>query len=73
MLGNFLNRKTSKLDIKSNSNDDLIKMIVTCYDEENVDPMSEETFDRLSELNVDSRTAKSLMKSVRELKRTKSI
>ena len=63
LLGNFLNRKTSKLDIKSNSNDDLIKMIVTCYDEENVDPMSEETFDRLSELNVDSRTAKSLMKS----------
>ena len=63
LLGNFLNRKTSKLDIKNNSNDDLIKMIVTCYDEENVDPMSEETFDLLSELNIDSRTAKSLMKS----------
>jgi len=63
LLGNFFNRKTSKLDIKSNSNDDLIKMIVTNYDEENVDPMSEETFDVLSELNIDSRTAKSLMKS----------
>lgn len=62
LLGNFLNRQNSKLDIKSNSDEDLIKMIRTNYDEENIDPMSEESFEILSDLNVPSRTAKSLMK-----------
>ena len=62
LLGNFLNRQNSKLDIKSNSDEDLVKMIHTNYDEENIDPMSEECFEILSDLNVPSRTAKSLMK-----------
>ena len=62
LLGNFLNRQNSKLDIKSNSDEDLVKMIHTNYDEENIDPMSQECFDILSDLNVPSRTARSLMK-----------
>lgn len=62
LLGNFLNRQNSKLDIKSNSDEDLVKMIQTNYDEENIDPMSEECFEILSDLNVPSRTARSLMK-----------
>lgn len=62
LLGNFLNRSTSKLDIKSNSDEDLIKMICTNYEEENIDPMSQECFEILSDLNVPSRTAKSLQK-----------
>ena len=62
LLGNFLNRQNSKLDIKSNSDEDLVKMIHTNYDEENIDPMSEECFEILSDLNVPSRTAKYLMK-----------
>lgn len=62
LLGNFLNRQNSKLDIKSNSDEDLVKMIHTNYDEENIDPMSEECFNILSKLNVPSRTARSLMK-----------
>ena len=62
LLGNFLNRRSSKLDIKSNSPDDLVKMIRTNYDEENIMPESEECFEILSALNVPSRTARSLMK-----------
>ena len=62
LLGNFLNRAATKLDVKSNSDDDLIKMIVTNYDEENIDPMSQECFEILSDLNIDTRNAKSLQK-----------